>query len=121
MKIFIAGLGSIGRRHFRNLLALGETDLVLLRTYRATLPDDALAGYPVETDLRTALQKHKPQAVIVANPTALHLEVALPAAEAGCTHWTGWIVYARLRRKAAAASWWVSSSATIRPSIRLAN
>jgi len=84
MKIFIAGLGSIGRRHFRNLLALGETDLVLLRTYRATLPDDALAGYPVETDLRTALQKHKPQAVIVANPTALHLEVALPAAEAGC-------------------------------------
>jgi predicted dehydrogenase len=84
MKIFIAGLGSIGRRHFRNLLALGETDLVLLRTYRATLPDDELAGYPVETDLRTALQKHKPQAVIVANPTALHLEVALPAAEAGC-------------------------------------
>jgi predicted dehydrogenase len=31
-----------------------------------------------------ALQKHKPDAVIVANPTAMHLDVAIPAAEAGC-------------------------------------
>lgn len=84
MKILIAGLGSIGRRHFRNLAALGERDLVLYRTRRATLPDDELAGYPVETDLAEALQKHRPQAVIVANPTALHLEVAIPAVEAGC-------------------------------------
>jgi predicted dehydrogenase len=84
MKFLIAGLGSIGRRHFRNLVALGETDLVLLRTHKATLPDDELAGYPVETEVQTALQKHKPRAVIVANPTALHLKVAIPAAEAGC-------------------------------------
>jgi len=84
MKFLIAGLGSIGRRHFRNLVALGEKDIILLRSHRATLPDDELAGYPVETDVRTALQKHQPQAVIVANPTALHLEVAIPAAEAGC-------------------------------------
>jgi predicted dehydrogenase len=84
MKILIAGLGSIGRRHFRNLVALGEKDLVLYRTHKATLSDDELAGYPVETDLAEALKKHQPQAVIVANPTALHLEVAIPAAEAGC-------------------------------------
>ncbi len=84
MKILIAGLGSIGRRHFRNLAALGERDLVLYRTRKATLPDDELTGYPIETDLGEALQKHRPQAVIVANPTALHLEVAIPAAEAGC-------------------------------------
>jgi predicted dehydrogenase len=38
----------------------------------------------VETDLQEALKKHKPEAVVVANPTALHLEVAIPAAEAGC-------------------------------------
>ena len=37
MKILIAGLGSIGRRHFRNLIALGQTDLVLLRTRKATV------------------------------------------------------------------------------------
>ena len=84
MKFLIAGLGSIGRRHMHNLLALGQTDLVLLRTHRATLPDEDLAGYPVETDLAAALSKHRPEAVIVANPTALHLEVAIPAAEAGC-------------------------------------
>ena len=84
MKILIAGLGSIGRRHFRNLIALGEKDIILYRSHRATLPDDELAGYPVETDLQEALKKHKPDAVIVANPTALHLDVAIPAAEAGC-------------------------------------
>jgi predicted dehydrogenase len=84
MKFLIAGLGSIGRRHFRNLIALGEKDIVLLRTGKATLPDDELAGYPVETELQQALQKHKPDAVIVANPTSMHLDVAIPAAEAGC-------------------------------------
>ncbi|MGB7876547.1 MAG: Gfo/Idh/MocA family oxidoreductase, partial [Anaerolineales bacterium] len=84
LKILIAGLGSIGRRHFRNLIALGQTDLVLLRTRKATLPDDELTGYPVETNIQDALQKHKPDAVVVANPTSLHLEIAIPAAEAGC-------------------------------------
>src|SRR5215211_3417333 len=84
MKFLIVGLGSIGRRHFRNLIALGEKDIILLRTRKATLPDDELAGYPVETDLNEALKKHKPEAVIVANPTSMHLDVAISAAEAGC-------------------------------------
>jgi len=84
MKFLIAGLGSIGRRHFRNLIALGEKDMILLRTRKATLPDDELTDYPLETNLQEALQKHKPDAVIVANPTSMHLEVAIPAAEAGC-------------------------------------
>lgn len=84
MKILIAGFGSIGRRHFHNLLALGERDILFYRSGRSTLPDDELEGYPVETDLQAALS-HRPQAVIVANPTALHLDVAIPAAEAGCS------------------------------------
>lgn len=84
MKFLIAGLGSIGRRHFRNLIALGEKDIILLRTHRATLPDDELAGFPVETDLDEALEKHRPSGIIVANPTALHLDIAIPAAEAEC-------------------------------------
>jgi len=83
MKYMIAGLGSIGRRHFRNLLELGERDILLYRTQRSSLPDDELAGFPVEIDLETALGRH-PEAVIVSNPTALHLDVAIPAAEAGC-------------------------------------
>jgi len=84
MKFLIAGLGSIGRRHFRNLMALGQKEIILLRTRKSTLPDDELAGYPVETDLQEALKTYKPDAVVVANPTSMHLEVAIPAAEAGC-------------------------------------
>jgi predicted dehydrogenase len=85
MKYLIAGLGSIGRRHMRNLIALGEKDIVLLRTRKTTLPEDELVPFPQETDLQEALKKHKPDAVVVANPTSLHLDVAIPAAEAGCT------------------------------------
>jgi len=83
VKFLIAGLGSIGRRHLRNLLALGQRDIFLYRTHQSTLPDDELAHFPVETDLESALAR-EPDAVIVSNPTALHLEIALPAAEAGC-------------------------------------
>jgi len=85
MKFLIAGLGSIGRRHMRNLLALGEKDIVLYRTRKATMPEEDLAGFPQETDLQAALEKHKPDAIIVSNPTSLHLDVAIPAAEAGCS------------------------------------
>src|SRR5215217_5451239 len=84
MKFLIVGLGSIGRRHFRNLIALGEKEIILLRTRKSTLPDDELAGYPVETDLQGALKKYQPDAVVVANPTSMHLEVAIPTAQAGC-------------------------------------
>lgn len=84
MKILIAGFGSIGRRHFQNLLSLGERDILFYRSGRSTLPADELTGYVVETDLHAALS-HRPEAVIVANPTALHLDVAIPAAEAGCS------------------------------------
>jgi predicted dehydrogenase len=83
VKYLVAGLGSIGRRHLRNLVALGERDILLLRTHQSTLPDEELAGFPVETDLDAALAR-RPEAVIVANPTSKHLEVAIPAAKAGC-------------------------------------
>ena len=83
MRFLIAGFGSIGRRHFRNLQMLGENDLVFYRSHRSTLPTDELRDFPVETDLRAALA-HRPDAVIIANPTALHLDVAIPAAEQGC-------------------------------------
>ncbi len=84
MKFLIAGLGSIGRRHLRNLLALGETDIVLYRSRRPFLPEDELRDFPAETDLNIALA-HQPQAVIISNPTSLHLDVAIPAALAGCS------------------------------------
>lgn len=84
MKILIAGLGSIGRRHLRNLIALGERDIFFYRTHTSTLADDELHGFPVETDLEKAFGK-KPDAVIISNPTALHMMVAEQAAKAN-TH-----------------------------------
>jgi predicted dehydrogenase len=83
VKFLIAGLGSIGRRHLRNLVALGEENIVLYRTGKSTLPEGELERFPTEYTLEDAL-KHKPDAVIVSNPTALHLDVAIPAAQAGC-------------------------------------
>jgi predicted dehydrogenase len=83
MKFLIAGFGSIGRRHFHNLLSLGERDIIFYRTGHGTLPDQELAGFNVETDLDAALA-HNPDAVVVSNPTALHMDIAIPAAQAGC-------------------------------------
>ena len=62
----------------RNLIALGEKDIILLRTRKTTLPEDELTPFPQETDLQEALEKHKPDAVVVANPTSLHLDVGHP-------------------------------------------
>lgn len=82
MKFLIAGLGSIGRRHLRNLKTLGQNDIILYRTHQATLPDSELCDHPTYTDLDEALAQ-KPDGVIVANPTSMHLSVAQAAAEAG--------------------------------------
>ncbi len=84
MKFLITGFGSIGRRHLNNLRQLGEQDILLYRTHHSTLDEADIAGIPVEFSLEKAL-KHDPDAVIIANPTSLHLDVAIPAAQAGCS------------------------------------
>jgi predicted dehydrogenase len=83
MKFLIAGMGSIGRRHLRNLISLGENDILLFRTNHSTLDLDEFSGLLTFTDLNKALDQ-KPDGVIISNPTALHMDVAIPAAEAGC-------------------------------------
>ena len=80
-RVLIAGVGSIGRRHLQNLRQLGVDDIYLYRT-RPHLLKEA-PELPVFTELRQAL-KCQPQAVIVSNPTAFHMEIALAAARAGC-------------------------------------
>lgn len=84
MKFLIVGFGSIGRRHMRNLIELGQNDIILLRSHKSTLPEEEIRDIPVETDIKAALAHH-PDGVIIANPTSLHLEAAIPAAKAGCS------------------------------------
>ena len=81
--VLIAGLGSIGRRHFENLRALGCSNFVFYRTFRSTISELDTHAWPTSASLDEALS-NRPVIAIVANPTAKHLEVALAAARAGC-------------------------------------
>lgn len=84
MRFLICGLGSIGRRHVTNLVALGEQDLVYLRSGKSTIELDDLPDMPVEHDIHEALDRWNPQAVVISTPTALHLDTAIPSARRGC-------------------------------------
>jgi predicted dehydrogenase len=81
-RALVAGLGSIGRRHFSNLQALGCRDFVFYRTFQSSLDDPATQNWFSTADLQAALER-KPSVAVISNPTAKHLEVALAAAEAG--------------------------------------
>ncbi len=96
MKLLVVGLGGIGQRHVRNLRRLCGDDLEitacrtrgLARVLTDTLEVDAEAGLAstyrlTEThDLDRALADG-PDAVLVCNPTSLHISTALAAARAG--------------------------------------
>lgn len=84
MRFLICGWGSIGRRHFRNLRALGEEDIVFYRTGHSTVGSEEIEDFPAERDLEKALSRYQPDVAVISNPSALHLEVAIPAAQAGC-------------------------------------
>jgi predicted dehydrogenase len=83
VKILIAGIGSIGRRHLRNLQTLLCSEIVAYRSGRGVFPDADLDGITIEHELEAALAHH-PSAVIVSGPTALHLPIALAAVQNGC-------------------------------------
>jgi predicted dehydrogenase len=83
MKILIAGLGSIGRRHLTNLASAGIRQLAAVTQGRCVLPTDTLPAHLTFERLEVALD-WGPDAVFICNPTALHLETALAVAEAGC-------------------------------------
>lgn len=97
MKVLIAGLGSIGQRHARNLRTLlgDRVDLLAYRvrglphviTERMTLDSTVSVEdrYRIRAfdDLDAALAE-RPAAVIVCNPTRFHVPTAIKAIHAGC-------------------------------------
>jgi predicted dehydrogenase len=97
MKVLVAGLGSMGQRHVRNLRALLGRDVEIVayrvrkRTQVLTEALEVEAGSSVEEKYRlhTCDQLDQalalePQAVFVCNPSRHHMAVALAAAQAGC-------------------------------------
>lgn len=97
MRFLVVGLGGIGQRHVRNLRTLLGPDAEIL-AYRVrrdspTLTDSLAVepggsveekyGLRVFADLDAALGEG-PDAVLICNPSSLHMPVALKAARAGC-------------------------------------
>lgn len=84
MKVLIVGCGSIGKRHIANLLSLGIKNMAAFdiqeprreevrKRFDITTPaslEDAWAG--------------KPEVIVIAAPTSLHVPLALEAAQRGC-------------------------------------
>jgi predicted dehydrogenase len=96
MKVLIAGLGSIGQRHLRNLRAvLGDGAEILAHRVvgRSSVISDAMAiedgdverkyGVRAFTRLDEALAQ-RPEAVFICNPTSHHVATAMAALGAGC-------------------------------------
>jgi predicted dehydrogenase len=97
MRFLVVGMGGIGQRHVRNLRTLvGPAAEILAYRVRRDSPalTDSLGvepgrtveekyGLKVFTDLDAALSEG-PDAVLICNPSSLHIPVALRAARAGC-------------------------------------
>jgi predicted dehydrogenase len=84
VKFLVAGLGSIGQRHIRNLRRLAPVEIIAYRVRGHSLPAEFQGDWLTETtNLEHALSLG-PAAVLVCNPPSLMLPVALAAARAGC-------------------------------------
>lgn len=81
MKVLIIGLGSMGRRHYRNLRELGLTDFAFCRSRPEPL--DEAPEVPVFTNLEDAV-KERPDLVLVTSPSPVHLSSAVLAARGRC-------------------------------------
>ncbi len=84
MKILIAGAGSIGQRHARNLRVIGMEDIAVFEpdaTKRTAITTElSCEGYD---DFDEALKTFKPNVVFVCSPTKFHVTQALAAAKIG--------------------------------------
>lgn len=84
MRLAVLGCGSIGRRHLRNLLALGARALVAFDPLEAACQSVSTeTGIPAHTSL-AAIWKFKPDAMLITAPSNLHVSLALEAARRGC-------------------------------------
>lgn len=75
MKFLITGLGSIGQRHYKNLVQLGYRDIIVFRTGKGQ--KDFITKFEknyhprIEKDLNAAFL-HRPDAVLITNPSIFH-------------------------------------------------
>lgn len=73
MKILLVGLGSIGKRHLRNIIALGNNDISIVS--RLGLLPDEFKDFNVFQTVSKALEKTLFDVAIVCVPTAQHVQI----------------------------------------------
>ncbi len=84
MIIIIAGYGSVGRRHYNNIISIGGHQVSFYRSGRSVIENEHFEGVKAYSDFVEAM-KSGAEAVIISNPTSKHLEIALQAAGQGCS------------------------------------
>jgi len=84
LRVLLVGLGSVGVRHLENLRKLGCGQIGVYRSRRRPLhkPLD-LSQVAIYDDFGEALGAGY-DAVVICNPTSLHMEYAQQSADAGC-------------------------------------
>lgn len=83
MKSLVIGLGSIGSRHVKNLYKLGIKDISVLRARNLPSPTKIKFDINYFSNFEDALMT-KPEIIVIANPTSLHLEFLIKSLDAGC-------------------------------------
>jgi len=84
MKFLVIGLGSMGKRRVRNLIALGCKDNVVGFDTRVDRTGEASEyGIKVFNDFDEAISSHNPNAFLISTPPNLHMKYAYFAAENG--------------------------------------
>ena len=85
MKCIIFGTGSIGKRHIKNLIKIlgGSIDIIAYKTTKEDIEILEELGVRPFYNIKDAFAE-KPDFAIIANPTSMHVEYSMKAAEHGC-------------------------------------
>lgn len=84
LRIALIGVGVMGRQHYQHLRGLAQAQLCAVADPGPQAAEFAAeCGVPFFADYRQMLEQVEPQAVIVANPNALHVTTALDCLAAG--------------------------------------
>ena len=84
--ILIIGGGSIGKRHLRNLLKLGEKNIFAVEPNEARAREEIEKEYKIKTfrSVEEAFAEVDFNITFICNPSVFHLESALFCADKGC-------------------------------------